>query len=159
MDRNIVSGLHEPFPDKRLWDGERWPNFSAFELSCKCGGKYCNHTYWHDPEFLDKLQAMRTEIGDVFEISSGHRCHEHNQYIKGALHSKHLKIAADITLHRHDRKKMFEAARKVGFTGIGLAKSFIHVDNREGPLTLWDYGIPSRKAWGISYSPWELVRQ
>lgn len=158
----IREGLHSPFPSKG-WDSERWPNFQPVELVCGCRGKFCNYEYFHNEEFLDKLQSMREIMNEPFMLNSGHRCDEYNVKVGGAEGSRHLAkmegMAADVSLIRHSRKKMFDAARTVGFSGIGLGSTFIHVDNRPGNLTMWDYGPRSRKLWGITYSPWELLER
>ena len=52
----------------------RWPHFSVAELSCRCGGRYCGGAYWHDPDFLDALEALRAKVGAPLRINSGHRC-------------------------------------------------------------------------------------
>lgn len=123
----------------------RWPHFSAAELSCKCGGKHCEGEYFHDEDFLDGLERLRALCGRPLSINSGHRCEGHNKAVGGAEHSRHLEVAADISLRGHDRKVIRPAAIKAGFHGIGLGKTFIHVDRRP-QLTVWYYpGSP--KLW------------
>lgn len=116
----------------------RWPHFSAQELSCKCGGKFCDGEYWHDEEFLDALEALRADLGVPLVINSGHRCPEHHKTVSKARYSRHLKIAADISLKGHDRYALRDSARRHGFTGIGQGASFLHVDRRAVPAT-WMY--------------------
>lgn len=150
----------DKFPPYGEWDSKRWPNFSVSEFVCKCGGKYCKGEYFHDPAFLDKLQAMRTLVGKSFKINSGRRCRGHNTAItsRPTSNSMHtLAIAADIALAGHDHEKLLDAAHEVEFMGIGLAATFIHVDNRPA-FAMWDYGKESRIKWGISSTPWELAR-
>ena len=52
----------------------RWPNFSVAELACRCGGRFCDRAYWHDPGFLDHLQTLRDQIGKLLIVHSAHRC-------------------------------------------------------------------------------------
>lgn len=117
----------------------RWPNFSLSELACRCSGRFCEGTYWHDPDFLDALQALRTEIGKPLIITSGHRCPQWNAAIGGAPLSRHKRMAVDISLVGHDRFMLRDLGTKYGFTGQGLARTFIHLDRRKRPAT-WYYG-------------------
>lgn len=116
----------------------RWPDFLPRELACKCGGKYCDGAYWHCPDFLDALQALREEMAAPIAVTSGHRCGRWNAAVGGAPRSRHLKIAADVRIAGHDRFKLRDAAVRRGFTGIGLARTFIHLDRRAVPAT-WYY--------------------
>lgn len=145
----IAEGLHQTAPPANYWDAERWPNFSALELACKCGGKHCRGRYFHNPRFLDKLQALRNEIGPL-KINSGCRCPVWNRKQGStAVRSMHVfDIAADIDLTGHNRHALLAAARQVGFKGIGLGLNFLHVDDRE-TQGQWDYGAASRAAWGL----------
>ncbi|MEM1035773.1 MAG: D-Ala-D-Ala carboxypeptidase family metallohydrolase [Pseudomonadota bacterium] len=123
----------------------RWPHFSVRELACRCGGRFCAGEYWHDPEFLDALEGLRRDVGAPLIINSGHRCPQWNAAVGGAPLSRHKQIAVDISLARHDRFQMRDLASKHGFSGRGLAQTFIHLDRRERPAT-WYYGR-SRYIW------------
>jgi len=124
-----------------------WPHFTARELACKCAGRYCAGEYWHDPAFLDALEALRREAGGrALVINSAHRCAQWNAAIGGAPRSMHKTIAVDISLDGHDRQVLLNAARETGFTGFGLARSFLHLDRRARPAR-WFY--PG------SYSTWQ----
>lgn len=116
----------------------RWPNFSPTELSCKCSGQFCDGEYWHDVAFLDHLQGLRDDMQRALDVTSGHRCLRWNIAVGGAQHSQHLRIAVDIRLQGHDHVSLLEKADKRGFTGIGLAKTFIHLDRRANPAR-WYY--------------------
>lgn len=141
--------LFRTVSDFRRWladTGEvwRWPNFTPEELACKHCGEY-----YHDPNFLDRLQALRIRWGAPLVLNSGHRCETHNRAVGGAKNSQHLKVAADIRTTAYDlaeRRQLYALATAVGFTGIGRAKTFLHVDNRPGKLTEWFYG-DSHKHW------------
>jgi hypothetical protein len=123
----------------------RWPNFSIAEFACRCGGRYCDGAYWHEPAFLDGLQAMRAALGQPMRITSGHRCPQWNGAVGGAALSQHKRIAADISLYGHNRFEVFVAAKEAGFTGLGLARSFLHVDRR--PRAAHWYYRGSRDLW------------
>ena len=116
----------------------RWPHFSARELSCRCGGRFCQGEYWHDLVFLDALEALRAEAGRPLVINSGHRCALWNAHVGGAPRSLHKTLAVDIRLAGHDRHRLLASAKRLGFTGFGLAHTFLHLDRRGRPA-LWYY--------------------
>lgn len=116
----------------------RWPHFSPRELACRCGGRFCAREYWHDAAFMDALEVLRASVGQALIVTSGHRCTGWNRLIGGAARSQHLMIAVDIALIGHDRFAVLSAAEAAGFTGIGLAGSFIHLDRRDG-VARWYY--------------------
>lgn len=123
----------------------RWPHFSPSELSCKCSGRFCKGAYWHDTAFLDALQMLRDDIDRPLHISSGHRCARWNAHVGGAPKSRHLEIAVDILLAGHNRFALRDAAVSLGFSGIGMARSFLHLDRR-AQLANWYY-VGSRSTW------------
>lgn len=138
------------WPASQAWDAERWPHFTAKEFTCKCGLRYCGGEYMHSPDFLDAMEFLKTAMhGAPIIINSGHRCATWNRLQGGSKNSMHLTIAADIRIDPHDRHELLKAAEDCGFTGIGLAVNFLHVDRRERPAR-WDYGPASRRAWGLS---------
>ncbi|MEM5517838.1 D-Ala-D-Ala carboxypeptidase family metallohydrolase [Henriciella sp. AS95] len=118
--------------------GWRWPHFSIGELACRCGGRFCGGAYWHDPVFLDGLEALREAARKPLVITSGHRCAGWNAAVGGAPLSQHKQIAADIALSGHNRFALLKAAEQAGFTGFGLARSFLHIDRRAVPAR-WFY--------------------
>jgi uncharacterized protein YcbK (DUF882 family) len=97
-----------------------------------------------DMAFIELLQAARTEAGIPFNISSGYRTHMHNQFCGGVPTSAHCKgMAADvIAADSRTRFKIISAALQVGITRIGVASSFIHLDNDpdKDPEVIWTYG-------------------
>lgn len=116
----------------------RWPHFSIPELACRCGGRFCAGEYWHDPDFLDALEALRARAGRALIVTSGHRCALWNAAVGGAPASQHKRLAVDIALAGHDRHALLEAAVSLGFTGLGLARTFLHLDRRARPAR-WFY--------------------
>ena len=123
---------------RALFGRWRWPHFSVAELACRCDGRFCSGEYWHAPDFLDALEAVRAEVGAPLVIVSGHRCRGWNAAVGGAPLSQHKTIAADIALAGHDRFALLAAAERAGFTGFGLGRSFLHVDRRARPAR-WFY--------------------
>ena len=138
------------------WDVARWPNFSARELSCHCGGRYCSGQYFHDPDFLDALQKVRTGVNRSVHITSGHRCALWNAAVGGAALSQHKAMAVDISLAGQDPLKLVEECIAAGFNGFGFGRSFLHIDRRRRPAR-WDYGRVSRALWltNLEGHPWQ----
>lgn len=124
------------------WDHARWPNFHPSEkfIACPMTGNF-----YLDPVAFDYLQLARTIVGKPFIINSGHRSHEHNRNVGGALESSHLKIAFDISLINHDRFEVHAALVKAGFTSFGFYKTYIHTDTRK-PFRTW-VGEGAKELW------------
>jgi hypothetical protein len=116
----------------------RWPHFRPAELACKCRAGGCQGEYWHDPAFLDALEALREKVGKKIRINSGHRCAIRNMMVGGAVESRHRRIAVDIALAGHDRHALLAFAKECGFTGIGRGRTFLHLDRRKTPAS-WTY--------------------
>ena len=85
--------------------------------------------------FLEKLDEAR-EIAEIpFKITSGYRTKEYNEDLikrgyKASRNSSHLKgLAADISVKdSKSRFIVFNSLLLAGFTRIGIADTFIHVD-------------------------------
>ena len=82
-----------------------------------------------DEDFLSKLDEAREFSGIPFSINSAYRSPEHPLSIKNPT-SSHIKgLAVDIkATDSKTRFKILEALLSVGFTRIGIADTFIHVD-------------------------------
>ena len=93
--------------------------------------------------FIIRLGEARTIAGIPFVISSGFRTKEHNAKVEGVNGSAHTKgLAADIRIaNSRIRFIILSALLKVGFTRIGIANNFIHVDVDTGkaPNVIWTY--------------------
>ena len=127
---------------KPIW---RWPNFTIAELACRCSGRFCDSAYWHDPVFMDALQELREQIGKPIVIHSAHRCPQWNAAVGGAPLSQHKRLAVDISVAGHDRQTLLSRSCALGFTGLGLARSFLHLDRRRIPAK-WYYS-GSERLW------------
>ena len=111
---------------------------SEFKCHChQCDGGEMNET------FIDNLTRARKLAKVPFAITSGYRCKTHNVRVGGAADSAHLHgLAADIaTTSSHYRFVISEALIQSGFTRLGLAESFVHVDQDPDkiPMVLWVY--------------------
>ena len=77
---------------------------------------------------LSKLEQLRTLLGRPIVILSAYRDPIHNAKVGGAPLSQHkFGKAFDIRLTM-DRDMLVRCAREAGFSGIGLYKTFVHVD-------------------------------
>jgi zinc D-Ala-D-Ala carboxypeptidase len=75
---------------------------------------------------------LRTRWGRPLMITSAYRCGRHNQAVGGANLSEHREGAAfDVSLGNYLRSDLVHTARQVGFTGVGLYDTFVHLDVRK----------------------------
>ena len=117
-----------------------WPDFTQAEMSCRhCGELFM----W--PDFMERLQAARNEVGRPFHILSAHRCSLHNARIGGAPLSQHLRLSVDISLHGHNKRALRTACRRAGFTGFGFYSTFLHIDL--GRPRHWFGGQKAKDLW------------
>ena len=84
-----------------------------------------------DADFLEMLDEARHIAGVPFSINSGWRTESRNRAVNGSPASSLLRgFAADIRATSSNRRYTIIAALiQVGFTRIGVADSFVHVDN------------------------------
>tara|TARA_R100000005_G_C4967455_1_gene181707 strand:+ start:94 stop:447 length:354 start_codon:yes stop_codon:yes gene_type:complete len=94
-------------------------------------------------DFLDLLEKARERAAVPFRITSGYRSEKHNKDVGGVPNSSHrYGLAADISCANSTRRFLIiEALLHVGFTRIGIADTFIHVDlSMDKPQNLiWTY--------------------
>ena len=115
--------------------------FSKAEFSCQYTGE--NKI---EDSLLLKIDELRERCGFPFIITSGYRSLAHPiERAKKTNTGTHAQgIAADIRVRDGvQRFKIVEEAIKMGFTGIGVATDFVHVDIRsldtnESPV-MWCY--------------------
>jgi len=94
---------------------------------------------------LEKLDRAREWAGVPFRISSGYRTPEHNKSVGGVENSAHIRgYAADIRIDGYNEAaitRMIAALTLAGFTRIGKARTFLHVDDDPEKPTpaYWDY--------------------
>jgi zinc D-Ala-D-Ala carboxypeptidase len=104
--------------------------FDYYEFDCQCKGCLVKGEAM-DSDFLRQLDLARKVAGVSFNINSGMRCDSHNTEVGGSETSSHLTgHAADIaTPDSRARFAIMDGLRQAGFERIGVAKTFIHVDN------------------------------
>ena len=115
--------------------------FAKAEFACQYSGE--NEI---TDALLLKLDELREQCGFPFVITSGYRSLSHPiERAKKTNTGTHPQgIAADIKVRDGvQRFKIVEEAIKLGFTGVGVANTFVHVDIRaldtnESPV-MWCY--------------------
>ena len=93
------------------------------------------------PEFLSKLDNLRDVCGFPFIVTSGYRSPSHSIESKKPKPGFHAQgIASDIKVNNGiERYLIVKNAVEMGFNGIGVAKTFIHIDNRSTEAVMWGY--------------------
>ena len=94
-----------------------------------------------EDEFLLKLDQLRDNCGFPFVITSGYRSPSHPIEAKKDVPGTHAQgIAADIKItNAAHRYTLIREALSMGFSGIGVAGDFIHVDTRGTVPVIWTY--------------------
>lgn len=125
-----------------------WPNFHASELWCRCGKCDTNGSEM-DPDFMDRLQFLRTVYGKPMRISSGHRCVRHPAEAGKAEPGEHtLGLAVDVRCQGADAHRLLHLALELGFTRIGVSQKgparFLHlgvspIGGRLPSPMIWSY--------------------
>lgn len=116
--------------------GKLSEHFTLSECSCRCGCGLCDI----DLVLLSALENLRSRVARPIHTTSVQRCHSHNKAVGGTPHSQHLiGRAADIVVRDMTPDELAEQARQVPEFqngGIGIYKSFLHVDVR-GHTARW----------------------
>ena len=98
--------------------------------------------YKMDEDFLAKLDDAREFAGFPFFINSAYRSPDHPESIKNPT-SSHIKgLAVDIRASdSKTRYLIIDALMHVGFNRIGIADTFIHVDDDRNKAcgVIWTY--------------------
>ena len=109
--------------------------------------KYFNYSEFDSPDvqgsgqLMDKtLLEMLDDVRDKFDkpihITSGYRTEQHNEAVGGVKNSSHMKgLAIDLSdnnkglpINSKNRFDLINCLLDVGFSRIGVAKTFIHAD-------------------------------
>ena len=125
-------------------------HFKLNEFQCSCCGEINM-----DSEFLERLDCAREIAGTPFIINSGYRCSNKQDALKEEGHetaegtSPHQKgVAADIFIYSPERRlQIIKALIEVGFTRIGFAKNFVHVDSDPGRKENWMWLYKNQLQW------------
>ena len=144
------------FPTWRDVEPDRWPwpNFSPFEMRCRCEGTPheircgCGGQVVVSPSFMDRLQELRGHLGFALSVTSGFRTPEYDRAIGGAgVHPEGC--AADIAISGERAYLMDIIITEMGFRGVGRhqrglhSDRFIHIDDLDIPShprpRIWTY--------------------
>lgn len=124
-------------------DWTLYPNFGEDEFQCKHTGR-CEMV----PEFMARLQRLRTAYGRPMTVTSGYRHPSHPiEAAKDKPGAHSTGRAVDIAVQGADALRLIVLAAEAGFTGIGVQQKgggrFIHLDdlpNGQFPRpTVWSY--------------------
>lgn len=119
-------------------------NFSVKEFACSDG----TDTIFIAPELVTMLQKIRDHFGKPVTINSAYRTETKNKAVGGATYSQHkYGLAADITISGVTPLQIAKYAQTLmpSSGGIGLYKSFVHVDCRK-TKSRWDCTSGTQKA-------------
>ena len=105
------------------WD-PNWVNFKPEEFQCS----HCQELKIHS-SIVDLIQEARNELGPL-SITSAYRCSTHNSSVsKTGPNGPHTTgKAVDISVKDSQHRKQLITYFAPKVTGLGIAKSFIHVD-------------------------------
>lgn len=109
-----------------------------FACPCKCSAE-------PSATFLRMLDKCRSVAGVPFIITSGPRCPKYNEKINGSRNSAHIGgCAADISVRdSRTRFLIIKSALSLGVNRIGIADTFVHLDNSEedhhDKYVMWTY--------------------
>ncbi len=116
--------------------------FNVDNFRCQCTNDTCSQQLMSKAA-VDKVVAMREELGAPIWITSAYRCAKHQQALreKGAPTAKgtsthELGHALDIRAKDMD---MLLSLAEDHFKAIGVAKTFLHVDLRDDKKRSWTY--------------------
>ena len=92
-------------------------------------------------DFVLDLDDLREVCGFPFVITSGYRAPEHSIEAAKDEPGQHTTgHCADIAVaNGRQRFTLVSEALKAGFTGIGVGKDFVHLDQRNGIPVMWTY--------------------
>lgn len=103
-------------------------NFKVREFACKDG----TDKIVIDEKLVDLLQKIRNHFAKPIKINSGYRTKSHNKKVGGSTNSYHLTgQACDIVVQDVNPILVALYCEKIGAGGIGVYKTFVHVDTRK----------------------------
>lgn len=124
----------------------RWANFTPQEMACKGTGRLLIV-----PEFMDRLQRLRTAFGAAMPITSGYRSPEHNRAVSSTGYDGPHTTgrACDVRVSGEAADALVWLAKAHGMTGIGIKQHndwsgrFLHLDDLTAPEhprpRIWSY--------------------
>lgn len=130
---------------RTLWFMLRYFNYSEFDSPDVQGSGQLM-----DKNLLEMLDEVRDKFDKPIHINSGFRTPAHNEAVGGKMPdangnggSSHLKgLAVDIACNKsQDRFDLINCLLDVGFSRIGVGKTFIHadIDQKKTQGVIWTY--------------------
>lgn len=102
-------------------------NFKVKEFACNDG----SDKILIDTELVELLQKLRNHFGKPIIINSAYRTSSYNKKVGGSTNSQHLLgKASDIKINGVNPILVAMYAEKLNAGGIGVYKTFTHVDTR-----------------------------
>ncbi len=120
----------------------KWYKLEEFACKCGCG------LNTPDNMLIERLEILCDLLKRKIPIHSACRCIKHNQEVGGSKTSSHLQnpsglcLAVDVeTKNSHESYEIVQTAPKAGFSRIGVAATFTHIDiDYKKPMeVLWPY--------------------
>ena len=103
----------------------------------------CKQTGENDmnPRFLRRLDVLRQRCGFPFIVVSGFRSVLHTVETRKNAPGQHTKgIASDIRVRNgYERMMIVKNALAMGFTGVGVGRNIVHLDDRTSTPVMWVY--------------------
>ena len=112
---------------KMEWQADKWPDFTESEMRCRETGELEMSIH-----FMNRLQGLRRDFNQAMVVTSGYRSPNHSiEKNKANGPGSHAQghacdIKCTVGAYRH---RLVELAIKMGFSGIGVSKDFIHLDD------------------------------
>ena len=90
--------------------------------------------------FIYRLDELRERCGFALAVNSGYRSPRHSIEAAKSAPGEHTRAAADLAVSNGVmRYILVREALAIGFTGIGIAKTFVHLDDRTTTPVIWTY--------------------
>ena len=135
MSVKIVSNKKNGDEYALLPTGKPCEHFKIKEFRCKDGSDEIKYS----PETVAFLENIRAHFGGKsITINSAYRTATYNKKIGGASKSQHVVgTACDIVISGVTPLAIAQYAEGIGVNGIGVYKTFTHIDSRSGK-SRWD---------------------
>ena len=110
--------------------------FKIEDFACSETGE--NEIQW---DFVSALDDLRGVCGFPFIVTSGYRSPDHSVEARKSQPGQQTKgNAVDIKVSNGvERFTIVKNAISLGFKGIGIANTFVHVDTRDSSPVIWTY--------------------
>jgi len=113
------------------------------KLLCTCGHDDCDKRSVNQFA-LDRVQAIRDDLGRPMAITSGGRCPNHPKEVNKKKPGDHQKCTAVDVLYGSvlERNKLMVLAGRYGATRVAFGKNFVHMawtETDDHSVPTWEY--------------------